>query len=300
MAASADADGADPLSEHAVLLLRRAEDATTAHLLLRSDGAAGALIGYANIDKAAPDGPTAELTVHPMFRRRGLGGLLLDATLAETAGERLQLWAHGDHPSASALALTRGLRRHRTLFQMRRMLTAPASGPPALPDPIPAPVLAPGVRLRAFRPGDDDEAWLALNAVAFARLPDQGGWTMDDLRARMSEPWFDPEGFLLAERVDDGTLLGFHWTKIHAGTAGRRGARSRAMGEVYVLGTAPAAAGTGLGTALTAAGLAHLRGRGIDQVMLYVDEANPRAVALYARLGFTHWTTHTCFDHPFE
>ena len=48
----------------------------------------------------------------------------------------------------------------------------------------------------------------------------------------------------------------------------------------------PKAAGRGLGTVLTTAGLQHLRDRGLDSVLLYVDGDNDPAVALYSRLGF--------------
>jgi mycothiol synthase len=57
----------------------------------------------------------------------------------------------------------------------------------------------------------------------------------------------------------------------------------------------PVAHGTGLGTALTLAGLRHLRAQGLDQAMLYVDETNTNAVALYQKLGFARWTTDVCF-----
>jgi mycothiol synthase len=286
--AAGDADGAYPLSEHVVLHVRHGGDEPAIHLLVRADGQ---LVGYAHVDTTdLIEGPSAELVVHPMYRRRGLGrALVVGATQAATERDptgRLRLWAHGDHPSASALALSLGFRRARMLWQMRRSLYAP----------LDTPVLAPGIELRAFRPGADEERWVALNARAFAQHPDQGGWTLDDVRVRMAEPWFDPEGFLLAER--DGRagsgreLVGFHWTKVH----GNSGHDHEPIGEVYVLGVDPAAQGLGLGRALTLAGLRYLRGRGLDQAMLYVDEENERAIALYRKLGFARWSTDVSFQ----
>jgi mycothiol synthase len=292
MRAAGDADGAYPLSEHVVLHLRLGGDVRAVHLLVRQGAD---LVGYAHVDTTDPvEGASAELAVHPLHRRRGLGRALVTEAMAvadERAGPapgRLRLWAHGDHPSATALAMRLGFERWRVLWQMRRSLFAP----------VPEPTLPAGVRLRPFRPGADDDAWVALNAAAFVDLPDQGRWTLDDLHIRMREPWFDPAGFLLAERAADKTLLGFHWTKIHGAARTGHGETTHAhepIGEVYVLGVAPAAHGTGLGTALTLAGLRHLRAQGLDQAMLYVDETNTKAVALYQKLGFARWTTDVCF-----
>lgn len=193
----------------------------------------------------------------------------------------MRAWAHGDHPSAAALAVDLGFTRARVLWQLRRSLAAA----------LPVPRLPDGVVLRAFRPGVDDEAWLALNTRAFAAHPEQGRWTPADLRARLAEPWFDPAGFLLAVEEASGRLLGFHWTKVHERPGSAR------IGEVYVLGVDPSAHGGGLGRALTTAGLAHLRdARGLDRVMLYVDESNTSAVALYERIGFARWCGHVNYQ----
>jgi len=280
--AAGDADGAYPLSEHIVLHVRHGGDTPAIHLYVR--GAEWQLVGYAHVDTTdLIEGASAELVVHPMFRRRGLGRALVvaatDAAAERDPAGRLRLWAHGDHPSASALALSLGFRRGRVLYQMRRSLYAP----------LDAPVFGPGVTVRSFRPGADDEAWVGLNRRAFADHPEQGRWTLADLHVRMAEPWFDPEGFLLAER--DGALVGFHWTKVH----GNSGHDHDPIGEVYVLGVDPAAHGLGLGRALTLAGLRYLRGRGLGQAMLYVDESNERAVALYQKLGFARWSTDVLF-----
>jgi mycothiol synthase len=45
-----------------------------------------------------------------------------------------------------------------------------------------------------------------------------------------------------------------------------------------------------LGRALTDLGLAHLRGRGLAQVLLYVDEHNEPAVRLYESRGFRRFS----------
>ena len=164
--------------------------------------------------------------------------------------------------------------RVRVLLQMRR----PAA------DPLPEPEVAEGVALRTFEPGRDERAWLDVNARAFADHPEQGAWTIEDLREREREEWFDPSGFFLAER--DGRLVGFHWTKIHPG----------GVGEVYVVGVDPEAQGLGLGRALTLTGLHYLRDAGLDQLMLYVDESNTAAVRLYESLGFTRYAVDVMYS----
>jgi mycothiol synthase len=274
--AATEADGVRPLNEHVMLHLRYGGDEQARAVLLYADDR---IAGFAHLDPTdAVAGPSGELVIHPEFRRRGLGRRLLDAVLAETGG-RLRLWAHGGHPGAERLAASAGFERARSLWQMRRSLYAA----------FPAPVLPEGVRLDTFRVGADEEAWLQVNARAFAHHPEQGAWTMEDLKRREQEPWFDPAGFFTARR--DGRLVGFHWTKIH----GDGEHAHEPLGEVYVVGVDPSEQGTGLGRALTLAGLRHLRARGLAQAMLYVDEANTPAIRLYESLGFTHWDTDVMY-----
>ncbi|WP_433332638.1 mycothiol synthase [Spirillospora sp. CA-294931] len=256
--AAAAADGVGPLSEHALLALRNGAPGLTVV-------SGGAIVAYAHLDPATGgESAAGEFVVHPSHRRRGHGRTLLRALLT-AAGGSLRVWAHGDLAAAAKLAGSEGLDRVRVLFQMRR------PGPGPLPDAA----VAEGVRLRTFVPGEDEDAWLRVNARAFAHHPEQGAWTIDDLLQREREPWFDPSGFFLAER--EGTLLGFHWTKVHPD----------GLGEVYVVGVDPDAQGLGLGRTLTLAGLRHLRDRGVPHVLLYVDESNAAAVRLYESLGFT-------------
>jgi len=285
--AAAQTDGVAPLSEHVMLHLRYGGDPRARNLLLYRGAE---LAGYAHLDPTDPvEGPSGELVIDPRFRHRGLGRRLVGFLVLEARERPLRLWAHGDLPSAARLAKSAGFERIRSLWQMRRPLQTE----------LDRPVFGNGITVRTFEVGRDEQAWTDLNRRAFVRHPEQGAWTLEDLDKREQEAWFDPAGFFLAER--DGRLVGFHWTKVHGGTG--NGAQDRAVhgheaiGEVYVVGVDPGERGSGLGRALTLAGLQYLRSRGLSQVMLYVDESNTAAIRLYESLGFTHWGTDVMFRH---
>ena len=241
----------------------------------KSDPATGQdLAGFAVVIEE-PDGTgVLEVAVHPSYRNQGVADRLVGALQAARGFAGLRAWSHGNHEAAAELAARYGYRPVRELWKMR-LTTAAAELPDVgLPD---------GATLRAFVPGQDEDAWLAANRSAFAHHPEQGNMTRADLDARMAEPWFDPAGFLLA--VDsEGGLLGFHWTKVHPRHGGHP-----AIGEVYAVGVIPEAQGIGLGKALTIAGIKHLQRQGLHAVMLYADADNIPAVSLYRRLGFTRW-----------
>ncbi|MDN5385343.1 mycothiol synthase [Streptomyces sp. LB8] len=270
LAVAARYDGQQAVSEQGRLQLRGGARPGVSHLLLRVDGK---LVGYAQLEDTDPvEAPAAELVVHPAHRGRGHGRALGTALLA-ASGKRLRVWAHGGHSAARHLAQVLGLTLFRELRQMRR---------PLKDLELPEPVLPEGVRVRTFVPGQDDADWLAVNAEAFAHHPEQGSLTQRDLDDRKAEPWFDPQGFFLAERESDGRLIGFHWTKVH---------QEEQLGEVYVLGVRPGSQGGGLGKALTLIGLRHLAAQGLPTAMLYVDADNKAAVSVYERLGFTTYET---------
>ena len=240
-------DGAPPLSDQALAQLGSDR---VLHLVAR-DGER--LVGYAQLD-----GDSLELAAEPQDVPR---------LLAATDHRPLLVWSHGRGSRLIAPLEQAAFARERELHQLRRPLDDAHPLPPE-------PALDEDVTVRTFVPGTDDAAWLALNSAAFAAHPEQGAWDESDLRARFAQPWFDPAGFLLAERA--GVLLGFHWTKIHGD----------GLGEVYVLGVSPDAQGLGLGRALLVRGLRHLADRGCPAVLLYVDGDNAAARHLYERDGF--------------
>ncbi|WP_456789451.1 mycothiol synthase [Cellulomonas sp. P5_C5] len=276
---AAAVDGVPPLSEQPLLWLS-APEAPVIHLhATLGDG----LVGYAQLDVGTQSSTKAELVVDPDHRRAGVGRALLTRALAETAvvpDRTLRVWAHGDLPEARRFAEELGMVVVRELLQMRVDLTARPASIPALPT---------GVTVRPFEPGRDEDAWRRVNSRAFAHHPEQGRMTSADLRARESEPWFDPAGFLLAER--DGILLGSVWTKVHP--AGDHGVEP--VGEIYVVGVDPDAQGLGLGRALTALGLDHLAARGLGAAILYTGAENTVAVHTYERAGFVRSAVDVMF-----
>ena len=202
----------------------------------------------------------------------------LDVALAEVTrqgGGTVRWFVCESTAAERSLAAAHGLRQSAPLLHMR--CTLPLSVEHRIPD---------GFTTRPFRPGRDEDEWLAVNTRAFANHPEQGDWNREVLLERMSEPWFDPKGFLIHEI--DGRIAGFCWTKVHAAgyDHGETLDDSTApVGEIYVIGVDPTHHGKGLGRALTIAGLSYLAHLGLHRGMLYVAGDNAAAIRLYESLG---------------
>ncbi|MFP5316912.1 MAG: mycothiol synthase [Acidimicrobiia bacterium] len=234
-------------------------------------------VGYAQLSREPS--PTRagswalEFVVDPHHRDTDpeIGLRLVEAALdvvREEGGGHVHMWVPKPTPLHDRIAEATGLRRGRQLLQMRRPLP--------LDDELGAE--GAGLAVRPFIPGFDDEPWLVVNNRAFRWHDEQGGWTLDTLKARQAQDWFDPAGFLLHER--NGRLAGFCWTKVHTD-------HTPPLGEIYVIAVDPDFQGQGLGRRLVLAGLDWLGRNRIETGMLYVDRDNAPAVRLYESLGFT-------------
>jgi mycothiol synthase len=261
------ADGHKPLDDHRWLDMAQGGRESFAGLVAWETGHHHP-VAYAQVSRG-PRSWALDLVVDPHHRYDALtiGPEMLRAALdlvAREGGGHVHLWVHQPTDAHDAIAAAVDLHRGRDLLQLRRPL-------PVEHEPL-------DLHLRAFRPGEDEDAWLAVNNRAFEWHPEQGGWDLETLRAREAEPWFDPDGFLLSER--DGRLEGFCWTKVHAD-------HEPPLGEIYVIAVDPQTGRKGLGRALVLAGLDWLAAAGLPVGMLYVDAGNTKAVKLYENLGFT-------------
>jgi mycothiol synthase len=281
-------DGQPPFNDQALVDVRAGSRTLIALVEPRDDEPGDTIIGAAILGQGELD-----LVLDPEWRGVGFGGAALTGLLS-SASPHLTAWSHGDHPAARALAESHGFDRVRTLLQLRMPLNegnagapasarAVASGSEAQPAQRSASASASaaggdGVSIRSFDADTDAAAWVDLNARIFAHHPEQGKMTAADLAARQDEEWFDAGDFLVA--VDErGELIGYNWLKVEDD-----------LGEIYVLGVSPDAAGRGLGRTLTNAGLARLRERGVSTAALYVEADNEPAVRLYRSVGFADHT----------
>ncbi|NDH46747.1 MAG: mycothiol synthase, partial [Acidimicrobiia bacterium] len=184
------ADGHRPLSDHLWLDLVDGGREGFAGLVAWEPGHDHP-VAYAQISKGN-ESYSVELVVHPHHRYEMhlIGPELLSAALDEVSrngGGHVHWWVFEPTIGHEQVAAEVGLTPGRTLHQMRRSL------------PLSVADAADAVEVRTFVKGHDEDEWLALNNRAFAHHPEQGGWDGATLSARMSQPWFEPEGFVIHE-----------------------------------------------------------------------------------------------------
>lgn len=211
------------------------------------------------------------ITMDPYCPRDAAAADQIQATIADAAtGVSVQLWIEQVADRDDAFTADLGFRPYRDLWRMQRPLPTDRSTIPT----------------RAFVSGVDDDQFIQVNNRAFHWHPEQGGMTAADLADRMTEDWFDAEGFRLHER--DDRLAGFCWTKVHPD-------ETPPGGEIYAIAVDPDFHGQGLGKPMTLAGLDYLAERGLTVGFLYVESDNDPAVATYRSLGFDHHSTNRAY-----
>ena len=201
-----------------------------------------------------------EIATRPGMRFPEFEAMVLESCLALVDGrESFSVWSR--RSSFDAVLEHRGFERRRVLDFL--VVELPLSGDVEIPN---------GYRIRPFT-ARDMEAVVAVNRAAFKNHPEAGGLDTAEMQRYRSEPWFDAEGFLVAEY--DG-LAGFCWTRVHAG----------GDGEIFRIAVDAAHQGKALGAALLEAGFNYLAGRSdVERGVLWVDRSNTAAIALYRSFG---------------
>lgn len=190
-----------------------------------------------------------------------------EASARESGAKRVRVVSHGGDALPSAAA-SRGYVLWRSAYTMAIDFD---DSPPA------APVSAPGIALRAYRPSDEKRLRDGINEV-FRDDPFFGRLSTDGFRGDYLEaPGMEPGLWVLAWDGDElaGFALGF------SAWHGEEGS-----GEVKSLGVREPWRRKGLGETLARSAFLRLHARGLRQVLLGVDASNEtEAVRLYERVG---------------
>lgn len=214
--------------------------------------------------------------VRPDLRRRGLGGYLMDWSLAQTRflladsatnQPVLQIRTESLTEPANRLYLALGFECVFEEFVMRRVLDSP------LPDyPFP-----PGVTIANWQP-DLGEKFYQAYETAFRERPGFPGWSAAEWIAGVVENDLIHEWTLLG--LEAGQPVGFIIGAIDL-SADPPGA------YIVQIGVIPAMRRRGLASALIAEAMRRMQAAGIPWVQLVVHRNNPGAIRAYDRLGFT-------------
>ncbi|HEU0026459.1 MAG TPA: GNAT family N-acetyltransferase [Ktedonobacterales bacterium] len=166
----------------------------------------GALAAYATLSDEGQGQLVADGYVHPEWRGRGLGAMLLRLTEARArelitaapAGARVTLLNSvlAEDEAARALLEGMGYSLTRVFWRMRLEMT----------EPPPAPQWPAGVRVRAFEWGRDDRAVYEVVETAFGDHWGHTPTTFEEWNARMTGDSADPSLWYLVE-TDEGELV---------------------------------------------------------------------------------------------
>jgi mycothiol synthase len=246
---------------------------TDAWIALRGDE----VIAYARVERERDLANVAdESCVSPDARGLGLGWRLLDRVerwASERSLARMQVHVAGD--DGRRLAEDRGHELVRHFWQMEMELQAEPSVPP-----LPA-----GLKIRSYRPGEDDEALHAVHQASFAEHWEFTARPLDEwLRERRERSDYEPSLWRLAVEGDEIAGAGLCF-----------GARE--VGWFLELFVGRRRRRRGLGFALFQSGLLALWQRGHTRVGLEVDSLNATgATRLYERAGFQVTRSYATYE----
>ncbi|GGU37666.1 GNAT family N-acetyltransferase [Lentzea flava] len=230
-------------------------------------------------------------TVHPDFRRHGIGRELMGRLVA--LARELHTARHPDMPLVAktmvesrsaghvALAEALGFSADRHFYELEVAL-----GESLAQAPIP-----PACEIVPFSAAHDEEVRLVCNA-AFAEHWDSVARSPQEWAASFTNSKrFVPQTSFLA--LHDGAVIGFVLSRHYPVVEETTGVRELWIGDV---GTLREHRGRGVASALLSRTLARAKAQGYQRAALSVDAVNPtRALGVYERAGFR--VTRTWIDY---
>lgn len=251
------------------------------------------VVGHARLDlKDAPLQSRfyAHTVVHPDWRDQGIEELLLDQ-LWRRARERHQIL--GSKPAEFRTYCAAHQRERISLFESLglrpvrydlHMVCHPL-------DDLPDAALPPGIRLRPYAKGEDDESAVEVVNAAFSDVMDFAAVTLQDFRRWISSPAFRDD--LSCVALDLQQVVGLCLCTVSEARASVLG---RGDGTIDSFCVGPEYRRRGLGLALLLTSLHAFERAGLESATLDADTENPtQAIRLYEKAGFSEawrWVTY--------
>jgi mycothiol synthase len=238
----------------------------------------GSLVGYADLN-LEPDTGRALLSglIHPRHRRKGAASKLFACArqrAAEAGSTALQISIPQTNLAAKKTLEHLGLRYIRVFLELK----LDAENFQLTP-------VNPGKYInRSLLPGEADRL-TALQNRSFA-----GSWgfnpnTAAEIVYGLNMSGCSPDDVSMVYYQD--RPVGYCWTRLDP-AEDKAGANIK--GLIHMLGVDPDFHKKGIGSIALAAGISYLKGKGVETVMLTVDNQNPAALALYESAGFTMYS----------
>jgi mycothiol synthase len=222
----------------------------------------------------------AMIAVEPRFRRGGIGRALVawaERRERERGRDVHRQWLGAADVELRNVLTESGYTPVRSYFRMVRGLTG-------VEDPGPAPD---GIRFRPLDLELDAVAVHALDDLSFSAVADYTPTSLEQFREEHLSD-LDPGLSVIAE-TRDGGMAGFLLARVW---------REPGAGFIDVLAVQPARQGRGLGSALLRHGFAAFAGAGLREAQLGVASDNPRAFALYERVGMRQKFRFDVYERP--
>jgi mycothiol synthase len=236
------------------------------------------IVGYALVH-----GPGAWVAVHPEHEGRGIGTRLLawvEQRGREQGRSTHRQWTARTNAPGRELLLAAGYSYERTYSRMSRSL-APGIEPP--------PPIA-SLTTRALNVEAHAAPLHALDVAAFSANPDYEPETPDGFsEEHLQAHDLDPDLSVVAER--EGSPIAFLLAKRWV---------DESTGFVDILGVHPDHQRRGIGRHLLLHAFAGFAAAGLRNAELGVASDNPRALALYERVGMTARFQVDTFSRPVE
>jgi mycothiol synthase len=251
--------------------------------------AAGKVVGYIDVRSELGIGRAVlDCLVHPEHRRKGLATDLVHraSRRAREVGARVvHVSVLEENVAAKAFLSKLGFRFVRRFLHLTLELSE--FHLPEEEQQLP-------LLVRHLQRGEEDKLTRIQNR-SFAGTWGYNPNTLEEIVYRLNMIGWSPEDVILIFAAD--RPVGYCWTLVNPEASAVAG---KNVGRIYMLGVDPDYQGSGIGERALLAGLAHLKGKGIEVAELTVDSQNPAACALYESGGFKISSTSGWYEKALD